>query len=75
MTLRRYRDPRRRQQIRDLRRAESCERKVPYDSHAAADAVRVDMTHGRPSRMAIYRCTVCGKYHIGSDKRTARKMK
>lgn len=36
MTLRRYRDPKLRQRIRDLRRAENCERKTHFDTREAA---------------------------------------
>lgn len=75
MTLRRYRDPKLRHRIRDLRRAENCERKTHFDTREAAMAVRVEMTHGHASRLAIYVCPICGKFVLGSDRKQARKMR
>jgi len=74
MTLRRYRDPKLRQRIRDLRRAENCERKTHFDSRESAQAVRVDMTHGDNSKLAIYVCPVCGKFVLGADRKRNRRM-
>ena len=75
MTLRRYRDPKMLQRIRDLRLAENCERKTHFDTREAAQAVRVEMTHGHASKLAIYVCPVCGKFVLGADRKRARKMK
>ena len=75
MTLRRYRNPKLRQRIRDLRRAENCERKTHFDTREAAQAMRVEMTQGHASKLAIYVCPVCGKFVLGADRKRARKMK
>lgn len=75
MTLRRYRDPKLRQRIRDWRRAENCERKTHFDTREAAQAMRIEMTHGAASQLAIYVCPVCGKFVLGSDRKRNRKMK
>lgn len=74
MTLRRYRNPKLRQRIRDLRRAENCERKTHFDTREAASAVRTEMTHGHASKLAIYVCPICGKFVLGADRKRARKM-
>lgn len=75
MTLRRYRDPKLRQRIRELRRLDNCERKTHFDTRKAAQAMRVEMTHGAASQLAIYVCPVCGKFVLGNDRKRNRKMK
>ena len=75
MTLRRYRDPKLRQRVRDWRRAENCERKMHFDTREAAQSMRTEMTHGHASQLAIYICPICGKFVLGSDRKKNRKMK
>ena len=75
MTLRRYRDPKQRQRIRDLRRAENCERKTHFETREDAQAMRTEMTHGNNSQLAIYVCPICGKFVLGADKKRARRMR
>lgn len=73
MTLRRYRDPKLRQRIRELRRAENCERKTHFETREAAQAMRIEMTHGNNRQLAIYVCPVCGKFVLGADRRKAKR--
>jgi rubrerythrin len=73
--MKRMPDPRRRQRVRLMRRAESCERKTPFRSKDEAKAMRTEMTHGNVNELVIYRCTVCGMYHLGADKKRARRMR
>jgi rubrerythrin len=75
VTMKRMPDPRRRQRVRQVRRAESCERKTPFSSRVEAQAMRAEMTHGQVSELVVYRCTVCGLFHLGRDRKRARKMR
>lgn len=74
MTLRRYRDPKLRQRIRELRRLDNCERKTHFDTREDANAVRIEMTHGNSSQLAIYVCPICDKFVLGSDRKRTRRM-
>lgn len=50
-----------------MRKTLSCEGKERYGSFSRASKVASRRAHNKGAALCAYRCTFCGKYHIGNN--------
>lgn len=52
----------------NTRRVIACEGKIQYDSYRAAHTAVINIQHRSKSKINVYRCDHCKKYHAGGNR-------
>ena len=61
----------------DFQQRASCLRKTPYSSKVNAENAQRDteVMTGKEEGLEVYRCILCGLWHLGHNRRTMRRAR